>query len=103
MVGARSVVIQRSPSTSAEVLADAGRGQHPAVAHEHHAVEAEAGADLVDLRGDGVGVAGRAFEDLDGDRTPGAVQSRPKTIWSVPFLRSRLWPRWASSQCVPST
>ena len=34
-------------------------------------MEAEAGADLVDLRGDGVGVAGRAFEDLDGDRTPG--------------------------------
>ena len=34
-------------------------------------MEAEAGADLVDLRGDGVGVAGRAFEDLDGDRTLG--------------------------------
>ena len=34
-------------------------------------MEAEAGADLVDLCGNGVGVAGRAFEDLDGDRTPG--------------------------------
>ena len=59
------------PVDAGEVLADAGRGQHPAVADEHHAVEAESGADLVDLRGDGVGVAGRAFEDLDGDRTPG--------------------------------
>ena len=59
------------PVDVGEVLADAGRGQHPAVTDEHHAVEAEAGADLVDLRGDGVGVAGRALEDLDGDRTPG--------------------------------
>ena len=34
---------------------------------------------------------------------PVAVHNKPKTICRVPFLPSRLWPRRASTQCVPST
>ena len=71
MVGARSVVIQRNPSTPARSSRMRAAVSMPRSPTSTTRVEAEAGADLVDLRGDGVGVAGRAFEDLDGDRTAG--------------------------------
>ena len=35
-----------------EVLADAGRGEHPPVADQRHTVDAEAPADLVHLAGE---------------------------------------------------
>ena len=34
---------------------------------------------------------------------PAPVHSRPKTICKLPFFLSRLCPRLASGQCVPST
>ncbi len=51
----------------AEVLADAGGGDHAAVADPDEALSAEAPLDLLDLGGEGLGVGGVAGEDLDAD------------------------------------
>ena len=63
------MVIQRRPSTPRQVLADARRGQHAPVAHQHHALQTEAGAELLYLAGHRLGVGRRALEDLDRKRT----------------------------------
>ena len=52
----------------AHILAQPCRGQHPPVAHQDHAGEAEPVPDLAHLAGDGLRVAGVALEYLDGDR-----------------------------------
>ena len=51
----------------AEVLADAGGGDHAAVADPDEALCAEAPLDLLELGGEGLGVGGVAGEDLDAD------------------------------------
>jgi len=56
-----------------QVLANAGRSDHAAVAHQNQLFQAETGAKFRDLRGDGFRIAGVAVEDLDGDRTALAV------------------------------
>ena len=51
-----------------DVLVDARLGDHAPVADQDDMVEAEALLQLGDLAGEGGGIAGRAFEHLDGDR-----------------------------------
>src|SRR5579862_7129418 len=51
-----------------QVFADACRSQHPAVADQDHLLQAKTETQFVDLRGDGLGVAGVALVDLDGNR-----------------------------------
>ena len=53
-----------------EVLADAGRGQHPPVADQRHAVDAEALADLVHLIGERGGIGRVPGEHLDRCEPP---------------------------------
>jgi hypothetical protein len=52
-----------------QILANARLGNHAAVAHQHHALEPEAVAQLGDLAGQGRGVPGIALEHLHGHRT----------------------------------
>jgi hypothetical protein len=52
-----------------EVLPDARRGEHPAVADQHHALQTETLAQLRHLSGHGDGIAGVALEHLDRHRT----------------------------------
>ena len=53
-----------------QVLADARRGKHAAIANQHHAAEPEAPPQLVDLGGHGGGVAGA---HLGGNRAARGV------------------------------
>jgi len=50
-----------------QILADAGGGDHAAVADQGDAAHPEAVLDLADLRGQGGGIAGVSSEDLDGE------------------------------------
>ena len=56
-----------------QVLADARRGEHAAIADQHHPAEPEAPPQLVDLGGHGGGVGGVAGAHLGGDRTARGV------------------------------
>ncbi len=61
-----------------QVLADAGAGDHAAVADEHDLLQAEAEAQLIYLRGHGFGVAGVAGENFNGNRTSLGVGEESK-------------------------
>src|SRR5260370_27348470 len=50
-----------------EVIADARRGEHPAIADQHDLLQAETLAQFLDLRRDGLGIACVALEDLHSD------------------------------------
>ncbi len=56
-----------------QVLADARRGKHAAIADQHHAAEPEAPPQLVDLGGHGGGVGGVAGAHLGGNRAARGV------------------------------
>ena len=77
------------PVDALQVLADARCGQHAAVAHQHHPLQAEAGADLVHLAGHRLRVARRALEDLHRDRTARARTCFDPSVRSPDRLGSR--------------
>ena len=78
------------------------RGQHAPVADQYHPLEPEALPELVDLTGHRVRVRCRAFEYLDRHRTARGRAQQAEDDLQVPFLPSRLCPRWANGQWVPS-
>jgi hypothetical protein len=49
-----------------QILADACRGEHAAIAHHHDLLQMEALTQFADLRGHGFGIACVAFEHLHG-------------------------------------
>ena len=69
-----------------DLLTDTRFGEHPAVADEHHPLQAKAPAQLLELRSHGGGVGGVALEDLDRDRTPLAVAQQPEHDLQLPSL-----------------
>ena len=52
----------------AQILVDARLGDHAAIADQHDVVDGEAALQLRNLIGERLGIAGVAFEHLDGDR-----------------------------------
>ena len=103
MVGARSVVIQRSPSTpcrSSRMRAAVSIPRSPTSTTCCKPNRSRIFATWL------VTVSGSTVEPSKTSTAtgqPSAVHSSPKTICNVPFLPSRLYPCWASGQCVPST
>jgi len=65
-----------------EIVAKPGRGDHAAVAHQHHALDAEPALELVDLRLQRPRVRRVAFEHLDRDR-----QALPRAQQPIDDLR----------------
>ena len=76
----------RHPVEVLEFLANAGGGQHPPVANQHHVGEAEAAPDLLDLGGDGGRIARRPFEHLHGERAPIGRAEKPDDDLELPLL-----------------
>ena len=68
----------------AQLLADAGAGDHSAVARQGDAAEAEATSDLVDLPADRRRIGRVAFEHFDRDRASLAVAQKP--VGDLPFV-----------------
>ena len=65
-----------------EVLADAGRGEHPPVADQRHAVDAEALANLVHLAGEGGGIGRVPGEHLHRHRA--AIGGAEEPVGDLP-------------------
>jgi hypothetical protein len=61
-----------------EIFPEAGVREHPAVANQHHARDRESLADLLDLRREGLGISGVAFEHFDRDRAAVPVRQEPE-------------------------
>ena len=59
-----------------EVGFDASLGEHAAVAHQRHALQAEALAQQLHACSEGVGIGRVAWECLDGDGEPAGLHSR---------------------------
>ena len=70
----------------AQLLVDACTGQHPPVADEHHPLQPEALAHLVDLVGQGAWVGDVAFVHFDRDRTALGVAQQSVDDLQLPFL-----------------
>ena len=67
-----------------EVVANARRGDHAAIADDDHAADAEAILQLLDLHAQGRGVRGVAVEHFHGDRQPLArAEHAIDDLWSV--------------------
>jgi hypothetical protein len=67
-----------------QVCSDARRGDHTAIAHQHHAVDAEAILELLDLRAQRHRIGRVAVEHLDRDRQ--SVSCSQQTIhglWTI--------------------
>jgi hypothetical protein len=66
------VLIKSRPAGPISRLRD-----HAAVTHLDDMIEAEALLQLLDLHSQGLGLAGVAFKDLDGNRHPSGARSKP--------------------------
>ena len=72
-----------------QLVANAGRGDHPAVPDQHHPRQAKALLELVDLRGERHQVGGVAGKHFDGHRTAVGRAQQAKDDCSLPFPPSR--------------
>ena len=102
IIGARSVVIQRRPSTPARSLRMRAAVSMPRSPTSTTRCKPKRVRIFSTWQATVLGSDVEPSKTSTASGQPSAVHNRPKTICNVPGLPSRLYPRWASGQWVPS-
>src|SRR5215472_587212 len=82
----RGDLVEPGPS---QLVANAGRGDHPAVPDQHHPCRPKRCLSLSTYAASVIGSAVLPANTLTATGQPPAAHSRPETICSLPFLASR--------------